>query len=293
MTAPDIPKAGVVGWPVAHSRSPLIHGHWLAKLGLAGTYDRFAVSPEEIAAFLKALPTSGLVGCNVTVPHKEAAFASADRLDDIALAIGAVNTLWVEEGKVMATNTDGPGFLANLDDRVPGWDASPGRALVLGAGGAARAVVWGLLARGFSVRIANRTLTRAEDLVRRFGTGTSAHTLDDAAGLAPDCNLIVNTTTLGMSGDVAIPLDFDRLAEATVIADIVYIPLMTPFLKEAEARGLRFADGLGMLLHQAVVGFEHWFGARPSVTEELRSLVLADIAAGSHKASAATLDPKP
>jgi shikimate dehydrogenase len=282
------PRAGVIGWPIAHSRSPLIHGHWLKTLGLAGSYERIPVPPEEIGTFLKAVPASGLAGCNVTVPHKEAAFASADRLDDIALAIGAVNTLWIEDGLVLATNTDGPGFLANLDDRLPGWDASPRLALVLGAGGAARAVIWGLLARGYSVRIANRTLARAEDLARRFGPETSAHTLDDAAGLAVDCDIIVNTTTLGMKGEGAIPLDFARLRETTVVTDIVYTPLMTPFLIAAAARGLRHADGLGMLLHQAVVGFEKWFGARPRVTPELRNLILADLGQPANPASSSS-----
>lgn len=274
---PSIVRAGVVGWPVAHSRSPLIHGFWLNQLGLSGRYDRIAVPPEDIGRFLADLPKSDLVGCNVTVPHKEAAFAAAERLDDIALAIGAVNTLWVEDGRLNATNTDGPGFLANLDDTVPGWSAKPGAALVLGAGGAARAVVWALVDRGFAVRIANRTPERAADLARRFGPDVSAYALEAAAALATEATIVVNTTTLGMAGSDPLPLDMDKLRPGTIAADIVYTPLMTPFLVAARDRGLPIVDGLGMLLHQAVVGFSRWFGATPTVTPDLRRLILANL----------------
>lgn len=271
------PRAGVVGWPVAHSRSPLIHGHWLKTLRIAGSYDRIAVPPADIARFLADLPTSGLVGCNVTVPHKEAAFAAADRFDDIALAIGAVNTLWLEDGQRLATNTDGPGFLANLDETVPSWSTRPGAALVLGAGGAARAIVWGLRERGFAVRIVNRTVERAKDLAARFGADATAHPLDAASALAAEADIVVNTTTLGMAGSEPLPLDMDRLRPGTIACDIVYTPLITPFLAAAAARGLPTVDGLGMLLHQAVVGFSHWFGVRPKVTPELRRLILDDL----------------
>jgi shikimate dehydrogenase len=277
--APPVRRAGVIGWPIAHSRSPLIHGHWLEQLGIAGRYDRIPVPPADIGRFLADLPTSDLVGCNVTVPHKEAAFAAADRLDDVALEIGAVNTLWLEDGRRHATNTDGPGFLANLDDRAPGWSDRPGAALVLGAGGAARAVVWALVRRGYAVRIANRTEDRAADLARRFGSDVTAHPLAAATPLAGECDVVVNTTTLGMAGQPPLPLDLDRLRSTTLATDIVYTPLMTPFLTAAAARGLTTVDGLGMLLHQAVAGFEHWFGVRPTVTQALRDLVLADLEA--------------
>lgn len=274
---PTVLRAGVIGWPIAHSRSPLIHGHWLSTLQIAGSYDRIAVPPSDIQRFLIDLPTSGLVGCNVTVPHKEAAFAAADRLDDVALAIGAVNTLWLEDGQRLATNTDGPGFLANLDETVPTWSDRPGAALVLGAGGAARAVVWALRERGFTVRVANRTRERAADLADRFGPDVTAHSLNVAGDLAAESAIIVNTTTLGMTGSEPLPLDMDRLAPGTIASDIVYTPLITPFLAGARARGLPIVDGLGMLLHQAVVGFAHWYGVTPKVTPDLRRLVLTDL----------------
>jgi shikimate dehydrogenase len=271
------PRAGVIGWPVAHSRSPLIHGHWLKVHNLAGSYERIPVPPEEIDAFLRAFPDSGLSGANVTVPHKEAAYAAADDIDDVGRAIGAVNTLWMEHGKLRATNTDGIGFLANLDDCAKGWDKNPGIALVLGAGGAARAVVWGLMQRGFAVRIANRTRERAQALADRFGGDTAAHDLTEAARLLSDCWLVVNTTSLGMTGKDELPLGLDRLRPDAVVTDIVYVPLETALLAEARARGNRTVDGLGMLLHQAVPGFERWFGVRPTVTPALRSLILADL----------------
>ena len=271
------PRAFVVGWPIAQSRSPLIHGHWLKVHGLSGSYERLAVPPEEIEAFLRALPTSGFVGGNVTVPHKEIAFRIASEKDDVALVMGAVNTLWIDGGRICATNTDAPGFLANLDDRAGGWDADPGIAVVLGAGGAARAVVWGLIRRGFAVRIVNRTLARAEDLATRFGPGAAAHGFEDLPKLLAEASLLVNTTSLGMTGKDDLTIDLAPLSPDALVTDIVYVPLVTPLLAAAAARGLRTVDGLGMLLHQAVGGFERWFGVRPTVTEELRALVLADI----------------
>jgi shikimate dehydrogenase len=271
------PRAFIVGWPIGQSRSPLIHGHWLKVHGLPGSYERIAVPPEEIEGFLEQLPTSGLVGGNVTVPHKEVAFRIATEKDDVALAIGAVNTLWIDGGRLCATNTDGPGFLANLDDRAAGWDANPGVAVVLGAGGAARAVIWGLLRRGFAVRIVNRTLARAEDLAARFGRGSSAHGFDELPRLLAEASLLVNTTSLGMAGKDDLVLDLAPLRADALVTDIVYVPLVTPLLAAAAARGHRTVDGLGMLLHQAGGGFERWFGVRPTVTEELRALVLADI----------------
>ncbi len=271
------PRAFIVGWPVAQSRSPLIHGHWLRLHGLPGSYERITVPPEEIDAFLRALPDSGLVGGNVTVPHKEVAFRIASEKDAVALATGAVNTLWIESGKLCATNTDAVGFLANLDDRAAGWDARPGVAVVLGAGGGARAVVWGLLARGFAVRVVNRTLARAEELAARFGARVTAHGFDELPRLLADAALLANTTSLGMAGKGDLDLDLAPLPADALVTDIVYVPLVTPLLAAAAARGLRTVDGLGMLLHQAGGGFERWFGVRPTVTDELRALILADI----------------
>ena len=271
------PRAFVVGWPIAQSRSPLIHGHWLKVHGLAGSYERLAVPPEEIERFLIDLPASGLVGGNVTVPHKEVAYRIASEKDEVATAMGAVNTLWIESGRLCGTNTDAIGFVANLDDRTSAWDADPGIAVVLGAGGAARAVVWGLIRRGFTVRLVNRTLARAEDLAARFGAGTTAHGFADLPRLLPEARLLVNTTSLGMTGKGDLDIDLAPLRDDTLVTDIVYVPLVTPLLAAAEARGLRTVDGLGMLLHQAVGGFERWFGVRPTVTEELRNLILADL----------------
>ncbi len=271
------PRAFVVGWPIGQSRSPLIHGHWLRAHGLAGSYERIAIPPEEIETFLGKLPSLGFVGGNVTVPHKEAAFRLAAERDAVAEATGAVNTLWIDGGKLFGANTDAPGFLANLDDRSAGWDRDPGVAVVLGAGGAASAVAWGLKARGFAVRLVNRTLARAETLAARLGAGVSAHGWDEVAKLLPDAGLLVNTTSLGMTGKDDLTLDLAPLRAGTLVTDIVYVPLETPLLAAARARGLPTVDGLGMLLHQAVPGFERWFGVRPSVTPELRRLILADL----------------
>jgi shikimate dehydrogenase len=277
MTAATAPRAFVVGWPIAQSRSPLIHGHWLKVHGLAGSYEKLAVSPEDAETFFRGLPTSGFVGGNVTVPHKEIAYRIATEKDAVAIAVGAVNTLWIDGGHLCATNTDAVGFIANLDDRAPGWDRDPGPAVVLGAGGAARAVVWGLIERGHTVRIVNRTLVRAEDLAARFGRGTTAHGFDALPRLLTDATVLVNTTSLGMAGKGDLDLDLAPLSLDALVTDIVYVPLVTPLLAAAAARGHRTVDGLGMLLHQAVGGFERWFGVKPTVTEELRALVLADI----------------
>jgi shikimate dehydrogenase len=274
MTAP---RAFVVGWPIAQSRSPLIHGHWLREHGLAGSYERVAVPPEEIETFLRTLPGSTWVGGNVTVPHKETAFRLASERDPVATATGAVNTLWIESGKLCGANTDAPGFLANLDDRARGWDARPGDAVVLGAGGAAAAVAWGLRSRGFRVHLVNRTVARAEALAARLGPDVSAQGWADLPRRLAEARLLVNTTSLGMTGKDDLTIDLAPLAADTLVTDIVYVPLETPFLAAARARGLATVDGLGMLLHQAVPGFERWFGVRPSVTAELRRLILADL----------------
>ncbi len=274
-------KAFVTGYPIKHSRSPLIHGFWLKQLGLDGSYEAVEVRPEDFAAFAASLTQNGFAGGNVTIPHKEAAFALVERRDEAAAAIGAVNTLWLEDGKLCGGNTDAYGFAANLDAVASGWDAAD-TALVLGAGGASRAVVHALLARGFTrVAIVNRTLARAQELAAHFGAKVSAHGWDEADELAQNAGLIVNTTSLGMSGHDAsedFPLNLARAPAGAVATDIVYVPLKTPFLKKAEQAGLSTVDGLGMLLHQAVPGFERWFGVRPEVTPALREHILADMA---------------
>lgn len=270
------PRAFVCGRPIAHSRSPIIHRHWLASLGLAGSYEPIDLSPEEAPGFFAGLAASGYVGGNVTLPHKETAFAAVARRDGAAEAIGAVNTLWIESGRLIGGNTDAFGFLANLDDWAPGWDSRE-TALVLGAGGAARAVVHGLRQRGLNVVIANRTDTRAVELAGALG-GHAVNWVSRNACL-PTVDLLVNTTALGMEGHgaSALPVDLDALPSHALVTDIVYAPLITPLLAAAADRGLGIVDGLGMLLHQAAPGFERWFGIRPTVTQALRDLVIADL----------------
>ncbi|MBZ9989679.1 shikimate dehydrogenase [Mesorhizobium sp. BH1-1-5] len=270
-------KAFVTGHPIAHSRSPKIHGHWLAKYGIDGSYRALDVAPVDFAAFLKSLCADGYRGGNVTIPHKEAAFAGVDRRDHAADEIGAVNTLWLEDGLLWGGNTDGYGFAANLDQYALGWAAN-GPAVVLGAGGASRAVIHALKERGVTdIRIVNRTLARAEELGRHFGAGISAHGADALGELLGDAGLLVNTTALGMHGNEALAADPSGLPDHATVTDIVYVPLETPLLAAARARGLKTVDGLGMLLHQAVPGFERWFGRKPEVTPELRRMIVADI----------------
>jgi shikimate dehydrogenase len=270
-------KAFIVGHPIAHSRSPMIHGHWLEELGIAGSYERIDVAPSDFETFMHALPKSGFVGGNVTIPHKEEAFRLADHCDEAAKAIGAANTLWLDNGRILASNTDAAGYAADLDARAPAWrDAST--ILVLGAGGAARGVIFAALS-GTTARIhvVNRTAARAAELAERFGPRVSAHASDRTDALAADADLLVNTTSLGMSGKGAVALDMARLRPHAIVSDIVYTPLETPLLAAAAARGLTTIDGLGMLLHQAVPGFERWFGQRPVVSGALRAKVVADI----------------
>lgn len=273
------PRAFVCGHPVAHSRSPLIHGHWLAKLGVAGSYQRVDVAPSDFRAFVRALPSSGYAGGNVTIPHKETAFRTVDRRDSEADAIGAVNTLWLEDGAICGGNTDAIGFAANLDDHAPDW-RDRGTALVLGAGGASRAVVHAILQAGYGrVDIVNRTVARARDVAGRFGPRVHAHSTDAIESLMPKADLLVNTTSLGMDGDDTVIADIALLNDGAIVTDIVYVPLQTPLLKAASALGFKTVDGLGMLLHQAVPGFERWFGVRPIVTPELRQVIVADMEA--------------
>jgi shikimate dehydrogenase len=276
MTETKARAACLIGWPAAHSRSPLIHHYWLRTLGIEGGYNIEAVPPEGFAEFVLHLSTHGFVGANVTLPHKERALALSVP-DARARAVGAANTLWYEGGELRSTNTDIEGFVGNLDACAPGWDGATD-ALVLGAGGASRAVVFGLIERGVRrVHLANRTVERARALAGQFGDNVHLLAWEAISDLLPHAELLVNTTSLGMHGQPALELDAGLLAPHAVVADLVYVPLVTPLLAAARARGLKTADGLGMLLHQAVRGFELWFGQRPVVTPELRALVEADL----------------
>ncbi len=271
-------KACVIGWPVEHSRSPLIHGHWLEKHGIGGSYTKQSVAPADFDDFVRAMPGRGFAGGNVTVPHKEAALKCAEVVDQAARKIGAANTLWFEDGKLHASNTDAYGFLANLDEGAPGWDEGNPIAMVLGAGGASRAILHALLSRGIKqIRLLNRTFSRAEALAAHFGGQVLVQEWDARNVQLEGCGLLVNATTLGMTGEAPLEIDLAGLGKNAVVTDLVYAPLQTDLLKRAEEKSLRCVDGLGMLLHQAVPGFEKWFGVRPQVTRELRALIAADI----------------
>lgn len=267
-------RACVIGWPIAHSLSPAIHGYWLKAYAVDGSYDKVAVEPKDFAAFLHGLAENGFCGANVTVPHKIEAYRRCDRLDPAATAIRAVNTLWIDDGKLVGSNTDAFGFLANLDQQAPGWDRG-GPAVVLGAGGAARAVVWGLRQRGFEdIRIVNRTKEHADELAAAF-PASSAYEFHHLARALEGAALVVNTSILGMKGAPPLSIDLSDVDADATVCDIVYSPLETGLLQQARRRNLRVAEGLGMLLHQAVPGFERWFGVRPEVTPELMRAVLA------------------
>ena len=269
--------ACIIGWPVEHSRSPLIHNYWLKTYRIPGEYRREAVPPDRFRGFVESLAACGYVGANVTVPHKEAALAWSQP-DDRARAVGAANTLWLD-GVLRSTNTDVEGFLDNLDSSAPGWDRNLRKVVVLGAGGAAHAVVYALLQRGIDhVVVANRTQRRAEALRERFGARVHPARWNERNAALDDTGLVVNATTLGMAGQPEPGLEVGRLPSRAVIADLVYAPLVTPLTRAAKARGLRSADGLGMLMHQAVRGFMLWFGKKPEVTAELRTLLEADLA---------------
>jgi shikimate dehydrogenase len=259
----------------------MVHGHWLRKLGLDGAYDLNEVAPDALAGFVSGMRGAGYVGGNVTVPHKQSVFRLVGRCDAAAEAIGAVNTLWFEGDALVGGNTDALGFIGNLDDRAPGWDDGASLALVLGAGGAARAAVYGLLGRGLDVAIVNRTRETADALARHFGRRVRAHSWDELPALLGHTDLLVNTTSLGMQGKAPLIIDLAPLKASAVVHDVVYVPLETPLLVAARQRGHRTVDGLGMLLQQAVPGFARWFGVTPKVTGELRALVEADIRATS------------
>jgi len=272
-------RACVIGWPVEHSRSPLIHRYWLKLYQIDGAYEKEAVRPEDLARFLGSLKDRGYAGANVTLPHKEAALRLAIIADEAARAIGAANTLWLDEAfRLNASNSDAYGFIANLDAGAPHWNDGRKPVMVLGAGGAARAIVHGLLAEGATrVVLANRTRGRAEALAGAFGPAVTVVDWTKRDRALSDCSLLVNATSLGMTGKEPLNIDLTFLPPDAVVTDIVYSPLETPLLAAARARGNRTVDGLGMLLHQAVPGFERWFGVRPEVTPKLRAHVAASL----------------
>ena len=276
MTVTKAPAACLIGWPAAHSRSPLIHHYWLRTLEIAGGYVIEAVPPDDLRDFVLRLSLRGFVGANVTIPHKERALALT-KPDARARAVGAANTLWYEGRELHSTNTDVEGFINNLDACAAGWD-KPEEVLVLGAGGSARAVLFGLIERRIKrVHLANRTTERARALADQFGASVHPIPWEAIGEVLPCSGLLVNSTSLGMHGQPALEVDVGRLPPQAVVADLVYVPLETPLLAAAKMRGLKTADGLGMLLHQAVRGFELWFAQRPAVTSELRALVEADL----------------
>ena len=271
-------KTFVIGHPVAHSRSPLIHGSWLKAYGIAGSYEAIDVEPEALPAHFARLRSGEFVGGNVTIPLKEQVFALCDSVDPLAKTIGAVNTLVAKDGKVHGFNTDYLGFLGNLDQHAPGWSDGPQSALVLGAGGASRAVLVALVARGIkTIHLLNRTPATAERLAREIAGPIIPGSLEQLAELAPKIGLLVNTTSIGMHGSRFDDLPLAALPKSALVTDLVYVPLHTPLLLDARALGLRTVDGLGMLLHQAVPGFEAWFGVRPVVTAELYDRVAATL----------------
>lgn len=274
---PRIPLAAVLGHPIAHSRSPALHNYWLARYGIKGHYIPIDIAPVDLPRLLRTLPELGFVGCNVTIPHKEVILQIADIVTDRAALIGAANTLiFRKDGKIHADNTDGSGFIANLRQNAPTWKPASGPAVVLGAGGAARAVVAALIEVGVpEIRLANRTRPRADALRSDFGAKVHVHEWVQAGNLLDDAVTVINTTSLGMTGKAEFRVPLDRLNPHALCNDLVYTPLKTQFLIEAEERGATIVDGLGMLLHQAAPGFERWFGIRPDADEATRKAVLA------------------
>lgn len=278
MTDHNIPIAGVIGHPIAHSRSPHLHGHWLRRYGIEGYYVPLHVHGQDLSEVFRSLPKMGFKGVNVTLPHKERALELADRVSDRAALIGAANTITFQpDGAIHADNTDGYGFIENLRAGAPGWSPRNGPTVVLGAGGAARAVLSALLEAGApEIRLANRTRVKAETLRNDFGPRVSVIDWHRVADELEDAETLVNTTSLGMTGQAELSLSLDNLPQTAVVNDIVYRPLITPLLGTALARGNVIVDGLGMLLHQAAPGFERWFGVRPEITSDLRAAALAE-----------------
>jgi shikimate dehydrogenase len=266
--------AGLLGWPVSHSRSPRLHGFWIARHGVDGAYVPLPVPPDRFPEAVRTLAHLGFAGANVTIPHKEAAFAACDSLSEVARRAGSVNTLVFRDGRIEGTSTDGYGFLESVHEQAPGWRATDGPAVVLGAGGAVRAVAAALLDAGCPrLTLVNRTPARAEAIARDLGGPIEVATTPPLAGTA----LLANGTSLGMAGEAPLEIDLAPLPPHAVVADMVYVPLETRLLAAARARGLRAVDGLGMLLHQARPGFEAWFGVAPQVDAELRDFVLQDL----------------
>ncbi|WP_282170584.1 shikimate dehydrogenase [Ruegeria atlantica] len=276
MTDNQIPLAGVIGHPIGHSKSPKLHGYWLKTYGLLGHYVPMDVVPEDLESVLRTLPKAGFVGVNVTVPHKEAALQIADHVSDRAAKIGAANTLVFQpDGSIHADNTDGYGFMENLLAGAPDWNPQDGPAVVFGAGGAARAVLQALVEAGVpEIMLTNRTRARADQLKEEFGPRITVIDWVKAGNVIENAELVVNTTSLGMQGQPELRVPLDGLQPGAVVTDLVYVPLKTRLLQAAEEAGCTTVDGLGMLLHQAVPGFERWFGKRPKVTDELRATVL-------------------
>ncbi len=277
MRTPEIPLAGVVGTPIAHSKSPLLHRHWLETYGLKGFYVPMEVATGNLELVLRTLPKAGFVGVNVTIPHKETVLKIADDVSERASRIGAANTIvYRGDGTIQADNTDGYGFLQNLQEGAPDWRANERPALILGAGGAARAVIVALLDAGVpEIMLANRTRARAENLQSVFGKRVRVIDWENADGNVGSAGLVVNSSSLGMVGEPPLPMTWDNLRSETVVTDLVYNPLRTALLETAAAKGCITVDGLGMLLHQGVPGFESWFGIRPKVTAATRKAVLA------------------
>ncbi|MCB1378710.1 MAG: shikimate dehydrogenase [Alphaproteobacteria bacterium] len=271
-------RACVIGWPIGHSRSPIIHNYWLSLYRIAGTYTKLAIPPDELKAFLLTIQSSEFVGCNVTLPHKEAAFSVVKPADDDTRRIRAVNTVYIRDGTTYGTNTDSYGFLQNLREHAPKTKLKNHKAVILGAGGSALAVATSLLDQGVSeIAIVNRTLEKAERMCRQLGTRLCPVNWSDRNLALADCALLVNTTSLGMTSQPPLEIDLARLPEDSTVADIVYSPLITPLLHQARARALMTVPGLGMLLYQAVPGFALWFGTTPTVTPELYDLVARDL----------------
>lgn len=275
-------NAFVCGYPIKHSRSPVIHGYWLKQYGIAGSYRAIEVTPGDFPEFLAGMARQGLVGGNITLPHKQAALDLVDEADAPARKIGAVNTVWLEGGRLRGTNTDWLGFAASMDASAPGWDRA-GKAVILGAGGAARGILYALASRGMTgTTLVNRTVARASALAEAFApTVGRACGWDELPAALAGADLVINTTSVGMDGGAEAMVDLDPVAAGAIVSDIVYVPLETPLLREARIRDLRIVDGLGMLLHQAAPGFERWFGVRPQVTDSLRQAVLDDLVRAS------------
>lgn len=271
-------KACVIGWPISHSRSPIIHGYWLRQHGIEGSYSRVPVEPRDLAGFITSLRQNGYAGCNVTIPHKESAFALVHVEDEQTKRLGAINTIYLRDGKIFGENTDGQGFFANLQATAPETRIANQRVAILGAGGSAMAVAAVLLANGVAeIALVNRSIERAESVRKRLGPAIKPCEWERRGQALSECSLLVNTTSLGMTGQPPLVLDLEELPLTATVADIVYVPLVTAFLQTAQARGHPIVTGLGMLLHQAVPGFARWFGKRPEVTTELHDLVARDI----------------